>query len=87
MYTQYDGHSSKDELKFQVIHHKRYFQESFETLNSQLDKLLEHAYSGNIVETIRAVRAFKEETEKLSSHADHLLLMIEKLAEPDHGGE
>ena len=87
MYTQYDGYSSKDKLKCQVIHHKQYFKESFDTLNSQLDMLVEHAYSGNIVETIRAVRAFKEETEKLSSHADHLLLMIEKLAEPDHGGE
>lgn len=87
MYTRYDGDSDTDNLKFQVIHHKQYFQESFDTLNTQLDLIMEHAYSGNIVETIRAVKAFKETTDILSSHADHLLLMIEKLAEPDHGGE
>ena len=79
--------SPKEDLQFQVIHHRKYFKESLDALNKKLEQVIEHAYSGNIIETIRAARAFEDETECLANHANHLLIMIEKLAEPDHGGE
>lgn len=86
-YNMQKSKNSKDELEFQVTNHKNYFKESLDELNQKLNEIVEHAYSGNFVETIRAARTFKESSEHLAKHADHLIFMIEHLAEPDHGGE
>ena len=78
--------TDKEKLAWHVTHHKRHMSESIKTLEDDLNTLVEYAYSGNIVETIRAVHTFKSEAEHLINTADHLLLMIEGLSEPDHGG-
>ncbi len=79
--------SAKEDLKFQVSHHRKCFNESLDILNSKLELLIDHAYSGNVIETIRAAKSFKMESEHLTNSIDHLLITIENLAEPDHGGE
>lgn len=86
-YNTRESLSSKEELQFQVIHHRKHFDESLESLNKKLESLITYAYSGDIIKTVRVAQSFKSESEYLTSHIDHLLLMLEKLAEPDHGGE
>jgi len=79
--------SSEENLKFQITHHRKFFEESLEQLDKKLNALIDHAYSGNVIETVRAAKSFKDESENLTNRIDYLLITIENLAEPDHGGE
>lgn len=85
-YQVLDNYPADKKLQTEVSHHKYRLDEELDGIRKAIEEVQTHTRNADIYRAVRVIRQLRDLSQTLFNTCDHLLLSVENLTEPDHGG-